>query len=178
MMETADAGTTGGPRGLVVAIDDEAGLALIALAIVALLPARAFLALDGDLGAGKTTFVKSLAGAAGIPPGEVVSPTFGLIHLHPLPAGHPAERLVHADLYRLSGSSDLFELGWDEIIAAPGWVAAEWAGRIADALPTERLDVAIAIVSQSARRFTFTAHGKRHLPVLESLAGLPGASPA
>jgi tRNA threonylcarbamoyladenosine biosynthesis protein TsaE len=178
MTERADAGTAGGPRGIVVAIDDEAGLFPIARAIVAALPVRAFLALDGDLGAGKTTFVKSLAAAAGIPPGEVVSPTFGLIHLHPLPAGHPAERLVHADLYRLSGSSDLFELGWDEIIAAPGWVAAEWAGRIADALPPERLDVTIGIVSPTARRITFTSRGRSHLPVLESLSLLPGASGA
>lgn len=165
-----------GPTAVTVPIADEAGWRPVAEILVATLPPRAFLALDGDLGAGKTTFVKALAAAAGIDPAEVVSPTFGLIHLHPLPDDHPAARLVHADLYRLSGSADLFELGWEEIVAAPGWVAAEWAGRIVDALPPRRLEIAIGVVSATARRATFTARGGGSAPLLDALRTLPGAS--
>ena len=178
MTATNDSASPVVPARVVVVIDDEAGLLPLARVIVAALPPRSFLALDGDLGAGKTTFVKAIATVAGIPPEEVVSPTFGLVHLHPLPPHHPAERLVHADLYRLAGSADLFELGWDEIVSAPGWVAAEWTARITDALPADRLDVAIGIVSETAREIAFTARGPRHLPVIAPLARLPGASTA
>lgn len=166
------------PWTVVVPIADEAGLVPLSVALAGVLPSHAFLALDGDLGAGKTTFVKALAAAAGIDPADVVSPTFGLVHLHPLPHGHPAGRLVHADLYRLTGSDDLFELGWEELTAAPGWVAAEWASRIATALPTERLDIAIEVVSETGRRVSFTGRGPAYGTLHDALLALPGASPS
>jgi len=163
-------------RTVVVPIADEARLGPLAATLAATLPARAFIALDGDLGAGKTTFVKALAAAAGIDPADVVSPTFGLVHVHPLPAGHRAGRIVHADLYRLAGSDDLFELGWEELTAAPGWVAAEWSTRVTAALPPDRLDLALEIVSERARLASFTGRGTTFGPVLDALLGLPGAS--
>jgi len=174
---TAHDSLPAGPARAIVPIASEAALIPLATILAATLPDHAFLALDGDLGAGKTTFVKALAAAAGIDPTVVVSPTFGLVHLHPLPAGHPAGRLVHADLYRLAGSDDLFELGWDELTAAPGWVAAEWASRIATALPDRRLDIALEVVSEGARRALFTGRGPAFAPVLAALRALPGASP-
>jgi len=174
---TAPDSLPAGPARAIVPIATEAALVPLATILAATLPAHAFLALDGDLGAGKTTFVKALAAAAGIDPTAVVSPTFGLVHLHPLPAGHPAGRLVHADLYRLAGSDDLFELGWDELTAAPGWVAAEWAGRIAEALPAGRLDITLEVVSEGSRRAWFTGRGTAFAPLLAALLALPGASP-
>ena len=71
---------------LTVAVPDEAALAPLARRLVAALPPRALVTLVGDLGAGKTTFVKAVAAAMGIDPTEVVSPTFGLIHVHDVPA--------------------------------------------------------------------------------------------
>lgn len=164
------------PSRVEIVVEDAACLAAVADALAAALPERAFLALEGDLGAGKTTFVKALAAAAGVDPADVTSPTFGLIHLHDLPAGHPASRLVHADCYRLSGSAELGELGWEEWLAAPGWVAAEWPSRIPDALPADRLDVAIGILSETGRRFVCSARGPRHRAAIGALARLPGAS--
>ncbi len=161
---------------VIVTIADEAALGPVARALAATLPAHAFLSLDGDLGAGKTTFVKALAAAAGIDPAEVVSPTFGLVHVHPLPDGHRAERLVHADLYRLAGCDDLFELGWEELTAAPGWVAAEWSKRIKPALPADRLDILLEVESETARRASFTGRGAALAPLLTALRALPGAS--
>ena len=151
----------------VVVVDDEAGLVLLAARLAAALPARAFVALEGDLGAGKTTFVKALAGAVGVDPAEVTSPTFGLVHLHDFPGG----RLVHADLYRLGGSAELAELGWEELVAAPGWVVVEWASRAPLSLPPERVDVVIDILSETGRRFTFTPRGPLHRPLVAALAG-------
>jgi tRNA threonylcarbamoyl adenosine modification protein YjeE len=155
-----------------VVVPDEAALAPLARRLVAALPPRAFVALEGDLGAGKTTFVKAVAAAMGIDPTEVVSPTFGLIHVHDLPAAHDRptaavpERLVHADLYRLSGAGDLAEIGWDDATAGRCWVFIEWPSRAAAALPTDRLDIAISIDSETARTFRFTPHGAITLAAL------------
>ena len=141
-----------------ITIADETALAPLATALAAALPDRAFVALSGDLGAGKTTFVKAFAAAVGIDPAEVVSPTFGLVHEHPSRVG----TLLHADMYRLAGADDLHEVGWQDAVARATWVFVEWPERIAAALPTDRLDVAITIDSPTARTITFTGHGPAH----------------
>jgi tRNA threonylcarbamoyl adenosine modification protein YjeE len=152
-------------RPLTVAVPDEAALAPLARRLVAAIPSRAFLALEGDLGAGKTTFVKAVAAAMGIDPTDVVSPTFGLIHVHDVPTAHGQqapempERLVHADLYRLSGAGDLAEIGWEDATAGRCWVFVEWPSRVADALPADRLDITISIDSETGRTFGFSPRG-------------------
>ena len=162
MSFSRDGITPGGvpPRTAMCLIPDESALAPLARRLVAALPARAFVALDGDLGAGKTTFVKALAAAVGIDEAEVVSPTFGLIHVHPVPprAGGPTS-VVHADLYRLADASDLEEIGWEDATAGPCWIFVEWPQRIATALPADRLDIAIQIDSETGRTFRFTPRG-------------------
>lgn len=151
------------PDAVVVA--DETALAPLARWLAASLPPRAFVTLEGDLGAGKTTFVKAVAAAVGIDPSEVVSPTFGLVHLHDVPAardrppGETPVHLVHADLYRLAGTGDLAEIGWDDATAGQCWVFVEWPQRIASALPADRLDIAISIDSKTGRTFRFVPRG-------------------
>ncbi len=151
---------------LSISLPDEAALAPLAVAVAAVLPPRCFVALHGDLGAGKTTFVKQVAAAAGIDPAEVVSPTFGLVHVH----AASRARIVHADMYRLADAGELHEVGWDDAIEGPCWVFVEWPERIAAALPADRLDVAIAIDSPTARTLTFTAHGPVHAAAIAALA--------
>lgn len=101
--------------------------------LAAALAPGAVLLLSGDLGAGKTAFVKGLAEGLGIDADEVTSPTFTLVHQYRggrLP-------LVHVDLYRLD-SADLDEIGMDPDLAARGVVAVEWAERLSRALPGAR----------------------------------------
>lgn len=154
-------------------IADEAALGQFATRLAACLPAHAFVALHGDLGAGKTTLVKALAAAVGIDPAEVVSPTFGLIHFYDAPAATPTISIVHADLYRLTGLDDLREIGWDDATAArPNarvWTFVEWPERIADALPADRLDLDIGITSETGRHLTLTSHGASHAAVVSAL---------
>ena len=150
-----------------ITVAAESDLGPLAMALAAALPPRACLTLHGDLGAGKTTFVKAVAAAAGLDPAAVVSPTFGLVHVH-----HGAgRRLVHADMYRLGGVPDLHEIGWEEAVAGPGWTFVEWPERIAAALPADRIDVEIRIDSPTARTFTFRGHGPAHAAVVRALAG-------
>lgn len=143
-----------------VACSDEDALARFARRLATVLPPSVVLTLEGDLGAGKTTFVKKLAAAVGIDPAEVTSPTFTLVQLHEVPSsgcrGAPP-RLVHMDAYRLSGLDDLASLGWEEMLAAPGWLAVEWPERIAAALPEDRIHLQIEITGESSRTLHLTA---------------------
>jgi len=160
---------------LVVHVTDEEALGRLAARVAAALPQRAFIALEGDLGAGKTTFVKHVATASGIDAADVVSPTFGLIHVHEGPHG----RLVHADFYRLSSGAELRETGWEDIVTGVAGrgchVFVEWPERIASALPAERLDLTIAIDSETGRTLTFTARGTAYEPLIRMLEPQPRA---
>jgi tRNA threonylcarbamoyladenosine biosynthesis protein TsaE len=81
--------------------------------------------LSGELGAGKTAFVRGLARGLGCDPDEVASPTFVLLTSYP-----GRLTLHHADLYRLGGQGDDRELGLDELPGADGVLAVEWAERL------------------------------------------------
>jgi tRNA threonylcarbamoyl adenosine modification protein YjeE len=151
-------------------VGDEQALVRLAARLAAVLPSRAVVTLTGDLGAGKTTFVKAVAAAVGLDPADVTSPTFGLIHVHqpPAAAGRP-ERIVHADMYRLADSRELAETGWDDAIAGAGWVFVEWPERVAAALPAERIDLGIGIDSPSARTLTFRGRGAEAVAIVRGL---------
>lgn len=161
-------------REVIVSCEDEAAVARFAQKCAAVLPSKVMLAIDGDLGAGKTTFVKKLAAAVGINPSEVTSPTFTLVHLHQVPAqaDRPAlpPRLVHIDAYRLTGLDDLATLGWEELVDEDGWLAVEWPERIAAALPTERLELHLEITGESARRLYLRATGSALQKLLADVA--------
>lgn len=165
MPSTAEPAPQGPERTAVVHVAHETALAPLARRLAAALPRPAFIALHGDLGAGKTTFVKAVAATAGIDPAEVVSPTFGLLHEH---AGKTAA-ILHADMYRLPDADALFEIGWHDALSRADWAFVEWPERIGAALPADRLDVSIAIESLSTRTFTFASRGPRHDAVVDAV---------
>jgi tRNA threonylcarbamoyladenosine biosynthesis protein TsaE len=104
--------------------------------------------LSGDLGAGKTTFVRGLAEGLGVDPGEVSSPTFTLVHEYR--GGRLT--LYHADLYRLERAAT-GDLGLEEIGVRDGVLAIEWPDRLSHDLAGARL-IRLEIVDDETRRIT------------------------
>lgn len=104
------------------------------------------LALHGDLGVGKTTFVQGLAHGLGIT-APVTSPTFNLFTLHRGPVN-----LVHLDAYRLSSAREFEQLLLDEFLASPWVLAVEWPERIAAAIPPEALHLELRIEPDQSHR--------------------------
>jgi N-acetylmuramate 1-kinase len=129
-----------GAAGPVLTLADEAATRRLAADVANMLEPGDFVALSGDLGAGKTTFVRAmivhLANDAAI---EVPSPTFTLVQHYDL----PRFRVVHADLYRVGGAGELAELGLDDM--ADSVVAMEWPDRAGSALPKDRIDIAFSL---------------------------------
>jgi tRNA threonylcarbamoyl adenosine modification protein YjeE len=126
--------------GPTLTLADEAATRRFAADVANLLEPGDFIALFGDLGAGKTTFVRAmiayLANDVAI---EVPSPTFTLVQHYDL----PRFRVVHADLYRVAGTDELAELGLDEM--ADSVVAMEWPDRAGGTLPNDRIDIAFSL---------------------------------
>jgi tRNA threonylcarbamoyladenosine biosynthesis protein TsaE len=105
--------------------------------------------LSGNLGAGKTAFVRGLATGLGIDPSEVSSPTFTIVHEY---RGGQLT-LYHADLYRLERAATE-DIGLEEMGVKDGVLAIEWPDRLTHALPAAR-DVHLEIVDENARQITF-----------------------
>lgn len=132
----------------------------IARRLGALLVEGDVVALDGDLGAGKTCFVQGLAEGLGIE-GPVTSPTFILMREHP---GSPP--LCHADAYRLGSALELEDLGLEDILARCV-LAIEWAQRVEDALPEDRVNVHLRRTGEECRQIDLAATGPRLAKALE-----------
>jgi tRNA threonylcarbamoyladenosine biosynthesis protein TsaE len=122
------------------------------------------LALHGDLGAGKTRFVRGLAIGLGIDPADVSSPTFVLVNEYT----GPAAPLVHIDAYRLEQQEDLDALGWDRIFDGTSIVAVEWAERLAAHLPAGRFEVTIEHAGREHRRILIQTPPGRGATLSES----------
>jgi tRNA threonylcarbamoyladenosine biosynthesis protein TsaE len=124
--------------------------------------------LEGDLGAGKTTLVRSIARGLGVPPSvPVTSPTFELVH--ELPGRMP---VVHADLYRLAPGDDLEELGLLPRIGTDAVVLVEWGDKFAGELGTEGLWLHISLGSGTERLCVFRGRGARGRAMISSLSEL------
>lgn len=153
-------------KELVFDAADEAGTDRLGKALAKCLSPGTTLALCGTLGAGKTRLVQAIAAACGIERGDVVSPTFVLCQTY---AG--TRTIYHLDAYRLRDDDEFLELGPEEFFESDGLTIIEWADKVIDCLPEERVEVEIEVTGASTRRFTIRAIGSRFeqmLPCLQS----------
>jgi tRNA threonylcarbamoyladenosine biosynthesis protein TsaE len=106
-------------------------------------------ALAGDLGAGKTHFVRGLAAGWGADPEEAASPTFALLHEYPAPRGN----VHHLDLYRAKDANEVWSAVHDELDHASGLLVIEWADRFPELVPAGALWVRIRHAGEGRREF-------------------------
>ena len=134
-------------RSLQRHLADESRTVLLGEDIAAVLKPGDVLALEGDLGAGKTTLARAIIRAAAADPELIVpSPTFTLVEVYDTPRGS----YWHFDLYRLDDPQQVYELGWEEALAE-GIVLLEWPERLGRLLP-QHLSVTLELASDDGRR--------------------------
>ncbi len=109
------------------------------------------LALEGELGSGKTTLVRAVVAGLGLDASMVSSPTFVIANDYPGSADSPP--VVHVDAYRLGGADELDTIGWDRVLDGSAIVFVEWPSRIGGALPEQHAQVRIAQLGPESRRF-------------------------
>ncbi len=122
------------------------------------------IALIGELGAGKTLFVQTIARTLGVE-SNVTSPTFNLMNVY-----EGICPIVHFDLYRLQNEEDLDEIGFYEYVESEeGIVLIEWADRFPDALPENYILITFEKLNSTGRKIIFDAVGEEHDDFLEEL---------
>jgi tRNA threonylcarbamoyladenosine biosynthesis protein TsaE len=145
--------------------------AALGSALAEVLPDGSVVVLSGTLGAGKTQLVQAVAAASGVNPRDVTSPTFVLIN------EYRGRRLIyHFDAYRIRDDDEFLQLGPEEYFDAGGLTFIEWAERVENCLPPERLEIRVGVLAETSRRFELTAVGKRYQAVLEQLVPAVQAS--
>lgn len=119
----------------------------VAAEVASLLTPGTVLALTGDLGAGKTTFMQGIAFALGVKR-PITSPTFTLCQEYQT----PQFKLVHMDLYRLNGPDDLLTIGFPEHLESGAVVAVEWPERGGDLIPPDALHITLTLSDDAETR--------------------------
>ena len=127
----------------------------IASKLAAQLKSGDVLALTGNLGSGKTAFVKGLASGLGCAKNKVLSPTFVLMRQY-----KGKLTLNHFDLYRLKNIRQLEQIGYEEYFYSDGITTVEWADKIEECLPQGYLRVDFKILDENKRRLKFSSYPK------------------
>lgn len=148
---------------------DESDTDRLGAALAEALPAGTTVALIGTLGAGKTRLVQAFAAACGVPRDKATSPTFVLVNEY-----HGRRPIYHIDAYRVRDEDEFIELGPEEYFESDGVTFVEWADRVADCMPADRLEIRCEPVGETQRRFAVRAVGPRLAPAVKQAAKAVG----
>lgn len=130
---------------------------------------NAFLELQGNLGAGKTTLVRHLLRALGVQ-GRIKSPTYAVVEPHEL----PGLSIWHFDFYRFSDPREWEDAGFRDLFASPGLKLAEWPEQAAGLLPAADLVIRLDAQADESRRATLTAQTATGATLLAGISkGMP-----
>ena len=126
---------------------------------------NAFIELHGPLGAGKTTFVRHLLHALGVP-GRIKSPTYTVMEPYETIFDGTPLTVYHFDFYRFDDLQEWEDAGFRDVFASPGLKLAEWPEKAEDLLPEADLQVQIEPGDGDERRVTYSAHTPRGIELL------------
>lgn len=149
--------------------DDTARLAQRLAALSGL--GAAVLTLHGDLGAGKTTFVRHLLRALGVS-GRIKSPTYAVVEPHlapPTPAWPEGLRISHFDFYRFNDPREWEDAGFRDVFADAGLKLVEWPEKAQGLLPTPDLSLHLITMDDDQRHISLLAHTARGAELLQGL---------
>ena len=132
-----------------LAIDSEDQLHEVAAALLEALDGRTVVALRGEMGAGKTTLVRSVAEQLGASD-QVTSPTFALVNQY---EGAEGERIFHFDFYRIEDEREAFDLGYEEYFYSGDLCFVEWPEKIEGLMPDSVMEVRITVEGPTERSF-------------------------
>ena len=149
----------------------EADTDRLGAALADALPPGTTVALIGTLGAGKTRLVQAVAAALGVPHDQATSPTFVLVNEY-----HGRQSVYHFDAYRLRDEDEFLELGPEEYFESTGLTFIEWADRVSNCLPQERLEIHCDATAETERRFTVSATTPRLEPAVEKVRAATGSA--
>ncbi|WAC41819.1 tRNA (adenosine(37)-N6)-threonylcarbamoyltransferase complex ATPase subunit type 1 TsaE [Pedobacter sp. SL55] len=110
-----------------------------------------FFIFEGDMAAGKTTFIKSLCEALGVED-VVSSPTFSIVNEYDSAKG----AVYHFDFYRLKNLQEAYDIGYEEYFYSGNYCLIEWPSKVAELLPEEYVKVEISVNGNEQRIFQFT----------------------
>jgi tRNA threonylcarbamoyladenosine biosynthesis protein TsaE len=128
------------------------------------------IAMDGDLGVGKTELVRGLALGAGVIDASLISsPTYVLLNVYPAdnPAG--AKTIFHLDAYRIVDESGFDAVGWNDLFGQKAIIAVEWAHHVRPLLPHDTLFIAGEWLADDDRCWTLSARGTRSESLLHAV---------
>ncbi len=131
---------------------------------------HAVITLHGDLGAGKTTFVRHLLRALGVT-GRIKSPTYAVVEPHSAPPGNRWPQglsVSHFDFYRFTDPREWEDAGFRELFADPGLKLVEWPDKAHGLLPTPDLSLTLTAMDDEQRQVTLAAHTPAGLQLLEA----------
>jgi tRNA threonylcarbamoyladenosine biosynthesis protein TsaE len=149
-------------------VHDESDTRRLGAALADVLPPGTVIGLIGTLGAGKTRLVQAVATALGVPPRNVTSPTFVLVNEYT--GGRMP--IYHFDTYRLKDEDEFLELGPGEYFDSNGLVFVEWADRVTELLPAERIEIEIEVTGETQRRIAIRGTSPRMEELVNRLTQL------
>jgi tRNA threonylcarbamoyladenosine biosynthesis protein TsaE len=152
-------------KSVIFCSQSEADTERLGAALALALPPGTTIALIGTLGAGKTRLVQAVAAALGVPRDEATSPTFVLVNEY-----RGQRPIYHFDAYRLRDEDEFLELGPEEYFESDGLTFVEWADRVADCLPPERVEIRCEAVGETERRFILSGTSPALAAAVERLA--------
>jgi tRNA threonylcarbamoyladenosine biosynthesis protein TsaE len=138
---------------------------LLGQKIGGLLSVGTVVALTGDLGSGKTSFVQGLARGLDVP-GKyyITSPTYTMINEYP-----GRLTLFHVDLYRIETGTDYGDIGLDDILYGDGVVAVEWANKLSESLPDKHIAMNLKILNNDWREIRITVYGLEEINLIKEI---------
>lgn len=134
-----------------ISISSTAELPIVAKELLVFANGQKFFIFEGDMAAGKTTFIKSLCEAIGVED-VVSSPTFSIVNEYESKNGP----VYHFDFYRLKNIQEAYDIGYEEYFYSDSYCLVEWPSKVEELLPEEYIKIEITVTGNEQRLFQFT----------------------